>query len=111
NTNGAFPCNGIFHIKSSQPMAEPETPRFCVVSHHAKLCFDRGIQLVEQMRVDADAGGDGEVAPRGLAIEAQVFNLSQRDAARRGSKRTSSSLGRGARQSEIVGERVRRAHG
>ena len=38
-------------------------------------------QLVKQVRVHADSGGDGEVASGGLAVEILVLNSAERDAA------------------------------
>ena len=50
------------------------------------MAFEQRVQLVEQMRIDADAGGDGEEARAALAFKIGIFHAAQGDAPGRGSQ-------------------------
>src|SRR5690348_12932821 len=51
-------------------MREPEMPGFVVVRGHPHALFKARVQLIEQMRIDTHANGDGEIADSRLAVEA-----------------------------------------
>src|SRR5258706_2251193 len=61
-------------------MRRPQLPCLEIVARHARAILELGSQFVEQVRVNADSGGDGEVARGGLAIEILVLNSAERDA-------------------------------
>jgi hypothetical protein len=73
--------------------------------------LDVFVKFVEEMGVNADAGGDDEVASLRFALHIQVLDAAECYAARCGVK---GGRGRGDDihgQSQVVGERVGRTHG
>ena len=90
-------------------MSQPQPRGFGVVRRHAQVALDQRIQLVEQVRIHADAGRDGEEPGAAIAFKVGIFHPAQGNApGLRGQKRAGRPS-RGERQLQIVGQRVGRA--
>src|ERR1700674_125511 len=70
----------VLDLKRTHAMRRPQLPCFKVIGRHARTLLEFRSQLVEQVRVYADSGGDGEVARGGLAVEILILNSAERDA-------------------------------
>ena len=53
---------GILDLEAAHAMSRPQLPGFEVVGGHARAILEFRGQFIEQVRVHANAGGDGEVA-------------------------------------------------
>ena len=74
-----------------------------------RSALDQGIQFVEQMRIHADAGGDGEESEAAIAFKIRIFHTAQSNAPRScGQQGPSCAHGR-KRQPQIVRQGVGRA--
>src|SRR5258706_1242843 len=87
-------------------MRRPQLPCFEIVGRHARAILELRSQFVEQVRVHADSGGDGEVTRGGLAVEILVLNSAERDTPNFAVDRDVSGGTGAERNSQIVGETV-----
>ena len=90
-------------------MGQPQSRGLGVVGGHAQVAFDQRVQLVEQMRIRADAGGDREEAGAAIAFKIGIFHAAQGNAPGRCSQEGPGCARRRKRQSQIVSQRVGRA--
>ena len=87
-------------------MGQPQSRRFGIVGDHAQVALDQRVQLVEQMRIRADAGGDREEAGAALAFKIGIFHAAQGNAPGRCSQKGAGRARRRKRQPKIVSQCV-----
>src|SRR5258708_32297098 len=87
-------------------MRRPQLPGFEIVGRPGRAVLEFRSQVVEQVRVHTDSGGDGEVARGGLAVEIFVLNSAERDTPDFAADRDLSGGTGAERNSQIVGKSV-----
>src|ERR1035438_7956470 len=78
---------GVLDLKARHGISEPEMPCLGVVGGHAEAMLGSGVEFIEKVGVDSDAGGDDEVTGAGLPFEILVLNVAQRYEIGRASRR------------------------
>jgi len=101
---------GVLHLKARHDIGEPEAPGLGVIGGHAQALLGSGLKLVEKVSVHSDSGRNDEKTNAGVALEIAVLNPTERDTARIGVESGLGGSGDVRRQSEVVGQRVCRAH-
>ncbi len=72
---------GIFDFEAGHVVGRPELPRLEVVGGHSAAFLEMGVEVVEEVGIDSNTGGDGEVAGGGFAMEIFVLDSAEGDAA------------------------------
>ena len=79
-------------------MGQPQPRGLGVIGRHAQVSFDQRVQFVEQMRIHADAGRDGEEAGAAIAFKVGIFHAAQGNAPGLCCQRARAAPDRGKRQ-------------
>ena len=102
---------GILHPKTRHGIGEPEMPGFRIVGCHAQAMLGSGVELIEEVRVDPNPGGDDEVTRAWLPFEIVILNAAQGYTPSRRGESGLRGTGDIHGQAEVVGQCVSGAHG
>src|SRR6266851_6949550 len=89
-------------LEVAHAVRHPEMCGLGVIREHAHAVFDQAVEFVEQVRVDAHSGCDGEVAESRKIGEITVVDSSDSDPLRYGGEKGMSGSVRSQRKPEVV---------